>query len=552
MSFEQFDLSEAILRAISDLGFTKPSDIQVKAIPILKNHQGDFVGQAQTGTGKTAAFVIPLLETIDSQSRDVQSLVLAPTRELANQVFQEIEKLAKYLPIRATTVYGGVPYPKQISAIKKDRPHIIVGTPGRVIDLIEKGILKLDNCHNLTIDEADEMLNMGFFDDVQTIIESLNADKKMWMFSATMPRQITKLIESKFTTPKYVQIEKKTLSNEDISQYYCLLKRRHFPEGLQRLMDGNEDLFGIVFCETRRETKELSELLISQGVSVASLHGELSQGERDIAMKKFKDRKVDLLICTDVAARGIDVTNITHVINMGFPRQHESYVHRIGRTGRAGLKGQAISFITPDDMRKLKQLEALTGQKISQYTLPDSSLLKKAKITKELDKMDKIKAAIVDTERAFQIDETYSYFETYFNDLSKEDILKLLFSYRFNREIRQIDDSEHLTSPQFTARSSGGRSGSGGRGGNRRRSPARSDSRSGGSDSRRPDSRRGSSPRRSESGDGDTRRADSRRSDSRRPAPRRDSNASAGASSRPNRRTESKSGSNAGSRTPRS
>jgi ATP-dependent RNA helicase DeaD len=547
MSFEQFDLSESILRAISDLGFTKPSDIQVKAIPILKNHNGDFVGQAQTGTGKTAAFVIPLLETIDSSSRDVQSLVLAPTRELANQVYQEIEKLAKYLPIRATTVYGGVPYPKQISAIKKDRPHIIVGTPGRVIDLIDKGILKLDNCHNLTIDEADEMLNMGFFDDVQTIIESLNNDKKMWMFSATMPRQIQRLIESQFNTPKYVQIEKKTLSNEDITQYYCLLKRRHFPEGLQRLMDGNEDLFGIVFCETRRETKELSELLISQGVSVASLHGELGQGERDIAMKKFKDRKVDLLICTDVAARGIDVSNITHVINMGFPRQHESYVHRIGRTGRAGVKGQAISFITPDDMRKLKQLEALTGQKIVQYTLPDSSLLKKAKITKELDKMDKIKAAIVDTERAFQIDETFSYFETYFSDLSKDDILKLLFSYRFNREIRQIDDSEHLTSPQFSTRPSG-RSGSGGRGGNRRR-PSRSDS-------RRSDSRRGSSPRRSESSDGDSRRADSRRgdsrrsdsrnSDSRRPSPRRDNNAGA----RPNRRTENKSGS--GSRTTRS
>ncbi len=444
MSFNEFQLSPPINKAITELGFTQPSEIQVQAIPVLRTHEGDFVGQAQTGTGKTAAFVIPLLEQIDFNSKKVQTLILTPTRELANQVYEEVKKLAKYLPAKATTVYGGVSYTKQITALKKDCPQIVVGTPGRIIDLLNKKILKLEGCRHLIIDEADEMLNMGFIDDVQTIIDSLNQDKKMWMFSATMPHPIVKLIENKFSTPKIVRVKKKTLSNADIKQFYCVVRRKHFAEALQRFIASSKECYGMIFCETRYETKELADLLLTKGISVVSLHGELNQSQRDFAMKKFKDRKVDLLICTDVAARGIDVSNMTHVFNMGLPRQNESYIHRIGRTGRAGMKGTAISFVTPDDMRKLRQVEYLIGQRIEALKLPHPTELKKIKIFNELDKMNALRVAVVDKEGAFQIDSTYKYFENYFKDLSKEQILKLLFSYRFNKEIRQLDDTVHL------------------------------------------------------------------------------------------------------------
>jgi ATP-dependent RNA helicase DeaD len=512
MSFQDFNLLEPINKAITDLGYTKPSDIQEQAIPILLNHEGDFVGQAQTGTGKTAAFVIPLLQQLDLKASNVQAIVLAPTRELANQVHEEILKLGKYMDIKTTTVYGGVSYDKQITALKKHRPQVVVGTPGRIIDLINKGFLKLDTCKLITIDEADEMLNMGFMEDVQTIIDSLSADKKMWMFSATMPAPIKSMIDRKFSRPKMVKVDKKTLSNADISQFYCITRRRYYADALQTVIEAADECFGIVFCETRMETKNLSDLLLSKGISCASLHGELSQHERDNAMRKFKEKKVDLLICTDVAARGIDVTNITHVFNMGLPRQNESYVHRIGRTGRAGQKGTAISFIAPEETRKIRHLENLTGQKLTPYELPKPVELKKIKISKELVKMDKIKIAITDKQDDFKVDPTFEFFENYFSDLSKEQILKVLFSYRFNKEIRQIDESplKDVPKAEFSSRGGGARSGgrsrrsSGGRDGNR-------SSRSGGGRSRDRD-KSSSSDSRSASGRGDRSRSTARSS----------------------------------------
>ena len=450
MNFTDLNLSPSILRAINDQGFTSPSDIQEQAIPKLIGADKDFVGQAQTGTGKTAAFVIPMLENINAKASTVQSLVLAPTRELANQVYEEIEKLGKYTGIKATTVYGGVPYQKQINDLRKGKPQIVVGTPGRIIDLIDKDVLKLNNCKLLTIDEADEMLNMGFIEDVQLIIDKLDDKKKLWMFSATMPPQILKLIDTKFNQPEVVKVAKKTLSNENITQYYYLLKKKHFSSALKRILDAHIDYLGVVFCETKRETSELADQLQALGMSAASLHGDLNQVQRDISMRKFKEKKVKLLVCTDVAARGIDVSNVTHVFNMGLPRQLESYVHRIGRTGRAGLKGVAISFMKPEERRKIKQVERLTGQKMEAYQLPSSQVLKELKVQKELTKMDGLKAAIVDKENAFKIDETFALFQNYFQELSREQIMQLMFSYSFNRELRNIDDSEHLTSPSFS------------------------------------------------------------------------------------------------------
>ena len=441
MLFQDFGLSQPINEAVTHMGFTSATEVQEKVIPILRTHQGDFVGQAQTGTGKTAAFVIPLLEQINFKSKKIQALILAPTRELANQVYEEIKKIGKFLPLKATTVYGGVSYLKQIKEITKDQPQIIVGTPGRIIDLINQKVLNLTQCHQLIIDEADEMLNMGFIEDVQTIIGSLNQDKKMWMFSATMPDPIVKLIEKKFSKPKIVQLEKRISGNRNIKQYYFVAQRRHFGSALKCFIDANPDSKGIVFCETRQDTKQLAELMLKRGVSVAALHGELNQNQRDDSMKKFKDQKVDFLICTDVAARGIDVPNISHVFNMGLPKQYEAYVHRIGRTGRAELKGTSISFVAPDQMRKRSAIEHFTGQKMEEISLPDANTMKKLKVIKELHKMENIKNAILNKEDSFLVDPAFNFFQSYFQDLSKEQALKMLFTYRFNQEFRHIDES---------------------------------------------------------------------------------------------------------------
>jgi ATP-dependent RNA helicase DeaD len=441
MSFEQFTIKNQVMQAVKALGFTQPTEIQEKTIPVLQQWQGDFVGQAQTGTGKTAAFLIPLLEQVDFEATHIQALILAPTRELARQIHRELEKLAAYLPLSSTTIYGGVPYDKQLGAINKGKPQIIVGTPGRVIDLLKQRKLDLSLCQQLIIDEADEMLNMGFIEDVQTIIDSLEEGKRMWMFSATMPDPIIKLIEGKFSKPKRVSVAMQKQGNGTIKQHYCVIRKKHYADALLRFIDVTPDFYGMIFCETRHETKELSERLLLQGISVVALHGELNQTQRDAAMKRFSQKRSSILICTDVAARGIDVSNLTHVINMGLPRQSESYIHRIGRTGRAGLDGKAISFMTPAEINRKKQIESLTGQKMIAFALPHPTEIKTAKIKNELKKMDGLKVAIVDRDQAFNIDDSFEHFVHYMQDLSKEQMMKLLFSYHFNSKIRQIDES---------------------------------------------------------------------------------------------------------------
>lgn len=441
MSFTEMQLSEPINKALISMGFDEPTSIQKRAVPMLLKAEGDFVGQAQTGTGKTAAFLLPLLEQLDYSSRNVEALILTPTRELAGQVHGELEKLGKFTDIRTTTVYGGVPYFKQEKALKQDRSQVVVGTPGRIMDLINKGMLKLGNCKHLIIDEADEMLNMGFLEDVQTIMASLPEGKKTWMFSATMPKEISRLVERNFKNPEFIRTEEKTLTNADIEQFYCLLEKRDFIKGLRRVIAADSEAFGIVFCETRGECKTVSEKLQDLGVSALPLHGELSQSQREYAMARFKARKVQLLICTDIAARGIDVNDLRYVFNMGLPRQDESYVHRIGRTGRAGLSGVAISFITPREKGRLKHLERMTGQGLAPYILPDIESLKSAKVANDLSKMDGLKTALMDRGEDFKTDESFAIFEEYFSELSKEDLLKLFFSNHFNKEFRMLEEA---------------------------------------------------------------------------------------------------------------
>ncbi len=439
MTFDEMGLSPLIMKAIAELSYTKPTDIQEKAIPLLLKHEGDFVGQAQTGTGKTAAFLIPLLERLDSDSGTIQALVLSPTRELANQIHNEFKKVSKHLPVESLTVYGGVSYSDQLRSLKKGC-QVVIGTPGRTIDLIKRGALKLNNCTQLVIDEADEMLNMGFLEDVQIIINRLSKDRKSWMFSATIPRPINELIKRNFSDPKIITIEKKAMSSENISQYFCPINKKDFSKALRLICAHEKDCFGIIFCETRVETKKVTDDMVSFGLSTLVLNGDLNQSQRDHALGQFKNKKIHFLVCTDVASRGIDVSHITHVFNFGLPRQREAYIHRIGRTGRAGKTGTAISFVSGPDLHKLRNIERLTGKKIEPYKLPNSNEVKRKTILFALEKMNATKEALSLRGEEFSIDSTYSHFADYFKDSSKEHALKIIFSDRFKREMRQIEE----------------------------------------------------------------------------------------------------------------
>ncbi len=446
MNFLDLNLSQPILNAIKDLNFETPTDIQQEAIPVLQNHDGDFVGQAQTGTGKTGAFVIPLLEKLDFSLKTVQSLILTPTRELAHQVAEELVKFGKYLPLKTTTVYGGVAYQKQITSLKKDFPQIVVGTPGRILDLIAKGILKLENVKITIIDEADEMLNMGFLEDVEKILKNVQQERKIWMFSATMPNPILKIINNNFNNPKVIKVQNKTMSSENINQFVCVLEHKHFNEAICRLVEAKEDVYGIVFCQTKQETKELAERLQSRGILAAPLHGDLNQAERDQSMMRFKNKKVKLLVCTDVASRGLDINNVTHVINYGVPKNFESYVHRIGRTGRCGLTGEAITLATPSQLSWIRRIENFTKNRINRFKIPSTQDVKKMKIQKELQNMSALKVAILEKKDGFKIDDSFSIFKENFEGLSSDEILKLMFTWKFNSELRQIDSVGELDS----------------------------------------------------------------------------------------------------------
>lgn len=439
MAFSFNELSPALFEAVSSLGYEDPTEIQSRAIPVLLHGDSDFVGQAQTGTGKTAAFCLPLLEKIDYGRKGVQALILSPTRELANQINEELKKFSQNTKLKTAIVYGGVGYRQQIDEMRK--AHIVIATPGRAIDHIEKGYLKLSKCNYVVIDEADEMLNMGFIEDVEKIIDETPENVIRWMFSATMPPAILKLVNEKLNSPQMVQVKKKTLSNENVVQNFFELNRRDFLKALKVIILSEEDFYGIVFCETREETRQFAEKLATLGKRVAALHGDLNQQQRDQAMKAFKDRRLDILVCTDVAARGLDVSQVTHVINMGLPRNHDSYVHRIGRTGRAGQKGVAISLISPNEFRNLKSIERLTNQRMVRYELPKASMIKKNKITVELERMNATKDAIVERGQEFSVDESYEEFSEYFESLSKEEMAKLLFSYHYKKDLRVIDES---------------------------------------------------------------------------------------------------------------
>lgn len=366
-TFLELGLSKKVAQAIDEMGFEEPSPIQAQCIPVVMTGQ-DVVGQAQTGTGKTAAFGIPLVE-MAANARHVQSLILTPTRELAIQVAGELRKIAKYKRVRTLPIYGGQSIGHQIKALQQG-VQIVIGTPGRVLDHIRRGTLKLDKVRTIVLDEADEMLDMGFIDDIEAILQETPKERQTLLFSATMPDLVKKLAKRYMKEPAAVTINRGEVSVPLIEQVYYKVLERNKLESLCRVIDSEEIQLGIIFCRTKRGVDELTEALIARGYMADGLHGDLSQAQRDRVMKKFRNGEIEMLIATDVAARGIDVGNVSHVVNYDIPQDPESYVHRIGRTGRAGKRGLALTLVTPREYKLFKTIEKETKANIIMREVP--------------------------------------------------------------------------------------------------------------------------------------------------------------------------------------
>ena len=375
--FATLGLKESIVHAISDLGFTKPSQIQEQSIPVTLSG-ADLIGQAQTGTGKTAAYSLPILTKM-SNKNGIKALILAPTRELAVQVKDEMNRLSKYDKVDILAVYGGDSIDRQIKALKKG-VDIVVGTPGRMLDLIKRKCLHLDNVEFLVLDEADEMLNMGFIEDIESILSHTPEERQTLLFSATMPEPIAKLAK-RYMKPdaQLVSVKKSSLTVSKIEQNYFMINNKHRLEALCRLLDLDNPSSAIIFCRTKRGVDELVQELQSKGYMVEGMHGDMTQAHRLTTLNKFKEGTLNLLIATDVAARGIDVDGVTHVFNYDLPQDVESYVHRIGRTGRANREGTAYSLVTPKDFSMLKQIQKVTKSAITQKPIPTAEQIKSKK-----------------------------------------------------------------------------------------------------------------------------------------------------------------------------
>ncbi len=367
-SFGEFGLSDSVLKAVFAMGFEEPTPIQEKTIPILLKGS-DLIGQAQTGTGKTAAFGVPIIENLDRDAKGVQALVLAPTRELAVQAAEEFNKLGSYKDIHAIPIYGGTSIERQITALEKG-VHVVVGTPGRVLDHIRRKTLHLGSIKVVVLDEADEMLDMGFIEDITSILSSTPVERQTMLFSATMPEQIVNISKRYMRDPEKIVAESKTLTAPKISQIFYEVKHTEKVEALTRLIDTADSGRFLVFSHTKRECDELSHKLKMRGFDVEAMHGDFSQAQREKVLKKFKDNEIDILIATDVAARGLDISDISHVVNYSIPQDPESYVHRIGRTGRAGKAGVAITLVTPRETMQLRLIKKVSKAEITKGKLP--------------------------------------------------------------------------------------------------------------------------------------------------------------------------------------
>lgn len=368
IKFSDFNLSTELDKALSQMGFEEPTPIQAQALPIALLGK-DIIGQAQTGTGKTTAFGVPLIEKASVEEASIQGLVLAPTRELAVQVAEELNRIGHVKGIRTLPIYGGQDIVRQIKALKK-RPHIIAATPGRLIDHIERKTIRLQNIHTVILDEADEMLNMGFIEDIEKILSGIPAERQTLLFSATMPRRIQLLAEKFMQEPELVKVKAKEMTVKNIEQNYLEVQEKQKFDVLCSLLDLQSPELAIIFGRTKKRVDELVEGLVKRGYSAEGIHGDIPQTKRDQVIRRFKDQTIDIMVATDVAARGLDISGVSHVYNFDIPQDPESYVHRIGRTGRAGNKGIAISFVTPREIDHLRVIESVTKSKIDKKPIP--------------------------------------------------------------------------------------------------------------------------------------------------------------------------------------
>lgn len=464
-TFEELGVSEAIRRAIEELGFETPMPVQEEVIPYLLGNGNDVIALAQTGTGKTAAYGIPVLQKTDAMSRQTQALILSPTRELCLQIADDLNSFAKYIPgMHIIPVYGGASIVTQINELRHG-PQVIVATPGRLIDLMERGKVTLDNVKNVVLDEADEMLNMGFSESINAIFEHVPEDRNTLLFSATMSKEIEKIAKSYLHDYKEIVVGSRNEGAENVNHIYYLVNAKDKYLALKRIVDYYPRIYAIIFCRTKLETQEVADKLIKDGYNAEALHGDLSQQQRDLTMQKFRQHLVQLLVATDVAARGLDVDDLTHVINYGLPDDIEQYTHRSGRTGRAGKKGTSISIIHTREKYKVKAIEKEIGKDFVDGTLPTPAEICKKQLYKVMDDImktdvdeDLIAPYMTDINRQFEY-------------IDKEDIIKKMVSITFGRFLDYYKNAPEIVKPT-SKREKGGKGSARSKDGNGRRGGA--------------------------------------------------------------------------------
>ena len=439
-SFQELGLNSYLIKAISELGFEKPTPVQERIIPDLLSQDNDIVCLAQTGTGKTAAFGLPSLERIVEHNlgRYTQVLVLSPTRELCKQITQDLRNYSKYLPdFCIVDVYGGAGIEPQIKALKKI-PHIVVATPGRLLDLIGRKAVDLSRIHTLILDEADEMLNMGFKEELDAILESVPQQKRVLLFSATLPLEVEKIAKTYMQDAQVVTVGDRNRGSDNVKHYFYMVHEKDRYAALKRIVDYYPEIYGIIFCRTRRETGDIASALIKDGYDADALHGDLSQMQRDQVMKRFKNKHLKLLVATDVAARGIDVNNLSHVINYNLPDEVEQYTHRSGRTGRADKTGKSIVIINTKEQSKIRRIEKIINKTFAQAKLPTGEEVCSKQLLSMIDQINAVEV------REDEIAPYLSLIEEKWHNLSRKDIIKKFLSMEFNRFLDYYRNAQDL------------------------------------------------------------------------------------------------------------
>jgi len=435
--FKALGLQKSLLDAVADLGFETPSEVQEKAIPILLQDEIDLVALAQTGTGKTAAFGFPLIQKIDSESRTTQGLILSPTRELCLQITNELKLYAKYeKSINIVAIYGGASITDQARQVKRGA-QIVVATPGRMKDMIGRRLVDISKIDYCILDEADEMLNMGFFEDIKDILSNTPKEKSTWLFSATMPKEVSVIAKKFMHSPQEITVGTRNAGTSTVQhEYYVVGGRDRYP-ALKRLADTNPDIFSVIFCRTKRDTQKVAEKLIEDGYNAGALHGDLSQNQRDLVMNSFRKKQIQMLVATDVAARGIDVDDITHVINYQLPDEIETYTHRSGRTGRAGKSGISMVIVTRSELRKIKAIENKIQQKFISKTIPTGMEICEIQLYHLANK-------IKDTEINEEVESYLPAINDVFQGIDREELIKKIVSVEFTRFFNYYNKTRDL------------------------------------------------------------------------------------------------------------